>query len=85
MCVRTASNIAVVNRGNAAPKVQRNTVATANADAVYILADHQRLRYRALREKLTSTCLSCSSGEGMSVVASLAKMDGLPRTKRTPS
>lgn len=35
---RTPSNIAVVNSGNAAPKAQRNTVLTAKADAVYILA-----------------------------------------------
>ena len=36
---RTPSNITVVNRGNAAPKPQRNTVLTEKADAVYILAE----------------------------------------------
>jgi len=39
MIGRTPSNIAVVNMGNAAPKAQRNTVLTAKADAVYILAE----------------------------------------------
>lgn len=35
----TPLNIAVVNKGNAAPKAQRNTVLTAKADAVYILRE----------------------------------------------
>jgi hypothetical protein len=84
MYAQTPLNIAVVNRGNAAPKAQRNTVFTAKADAVYILAKHFNQGVESYRKRLTSMCPSCNSGGEISIRWFTGE-GGLPRTKRTPS